>query len=215
VKIAYLRPATRVEGPGARIAIWMQGCSIKCPSCFNPELWGQRGGVEYSPVELAAAVARMVECDSTIEGVTFLGGEPFDQPDELGQAAALIRGLGLSVMTFTGFYLRDLQALENPGVARFLEETDLLVDGPYIESLLDTSRPWLGSTNQAFHFLSNRYSQKDVEHQDSLEVTLQLDGLVTVNGWASTTDIDGLLESLTSEDELTKKSGSNSRLGLR
>jgi anaerobic ribonucleoside-triphosphate reductase activating protein len=183
----------------------MQGCSIKCPSCFNPELWGQRGGIEYSPAELAAAVAKMVEFDSTIEGVTFLGGEPFDQPDELGQAAALIRSLGLSVMTFTGFYLRDLQALENPGVARFLQETDLLVDGPYIESLLDTSRPWLGSTNQNFHFLSNRYSQKDVEYRDSIEVTVKRDGLVTLNGWASTTDIDGLLESLTIEDEFTKK----------
>jgi len=200
-----------VEGPGARIAIWMQGCSIKCPSCFNPELWGQKGGIEYSPADLAAAVAKMVEFDSSIEGVTFLGGEPFDQPDELGEAAALIRCLGLSVMTFTGFYLRDLQALENPGVAKFLEETDLLVDGPYIESLIDKSRPWLGSTNQAFHFLSNRYSQKDVEYRDSIELTVKRDGLVTLNGWASSIDIDKLLESLTGEDEFTKKSGSNSR----
>jgi len=196
VKIAYIKPATHVEGPGSRIAIWTQGCSIKCASCFNPELWGQRGGVEYSPVELAAAVARMVECDSTIEGVTFLGGEPFDQPDELGQAAALIRSLGLSVMTFTGFYLGDLLAKNEDGIRLLLAETDLLVDGPFIAHMLDKTRPWLGSSNQSFYFLTNRYSLEDLNRSDSIEVTVKPDGQVTINGWAPKEAIEDLLINL-------------------
>jgi anaerobic ribonucleoside-triphosphate reductase activating protein len=204
LRIAYLRPATRAEGPGSRIAIWTQGCSIKCPSCFNPELWSVRGGSEYSPSELAEVVSSMVELDSEIEGVTFLGGEPFDQPGELGLAAGLIRRLGLSVMTFTGFYLKDLEDSDDAGVAKLLAETDLLVDGPFLQDLLDQSRPWLGSSNQSFHFLSDRYSAKDVEFRDALEISIKTDGSVSLNGWAPTSRIEELLEILTPETELVK-----------
>lgn len=193
-----------MEGPGSRVAIWTQGCSIKCPSCFNPELWSQRGGSEYSPDELALAVASMVELDPEIEGVTFLGGEPFDQSEELGEAAGLIRSLGLSVMTFTGFYLRELKELKDLGVERFLAETDLLVDGPYIDALLDKSRPWLGSSNQNFHFISDRYSPMNVQCQDSLEITVRPDGSVSLNGWAPTIEIDSLIGSFTSGSDFTK-----------
>jgi len=148
----------------------------------------------------------MVEVDQDIEGVTFLGGEPFDQPGELGLAAELIRKLGLSVMTFTGFYLTDLEVSEDAGVAKLLAETDLLVDGPFIQDLLDQSRPWLGSSNQNFHFLTNRYSMKDVQFEDSLEITVKPDGSVSLNGWAPSNEIEELLGALTFQTELAKNS---------
>jgi anaerobic ribonucleoside-triphosphate reductase activating protein len=183
LRIAYLRPATRAEGPGSRIAIWTQGCSIKCPSCFNPELWSVRGGSEYSPSELVEVVSSMVELDPDIEGVTFLG---------------------LSVMTFTGFYLKDLEVSDDAGVAKLLAETDLLVDGPFVQDLLDQSRPWLGSGNQNFHFLSDRYSAKDVKFRDALEICIKTDGSVSLNGWAPTSQIEELMEILIPETELVK-----------
>jgi anaerobic ribonucleoside-triphosphate reductase activating protein len=146
----------------------------------------------------------MVELDPDIEGVTFLGGEPFDQPGELGLAAGLIRGLGLSVMTFTGFYLKDLEVSDDAGVAKLLAETDLLVDGPFVQDLLDQSRPWLGSGNQNFHFLSDRYSAKDVKFRDALEICIKTDGSVSLNGWAPTSQIEELMEILIPETELVK-----------
>jgi anaerobic ribonucleoside-triphosphate reductase activating protein len=147
----------------------------------------------------------MIDLDPDIEGVTFLGGEPFDQPGELGLAAGLIRRLGLSVMTFTGFYLKDLVVSNDAGVAKLLAETDLLVDGPFIQDLLDQSRPWLGSSNQNFHFLSDRYSAKDVKSEDFLEITVKADGSVALNGWAPSNEIEELLGSLTYQTDLQKR----------
>lgn len=154
----------------------------------------------------------MVELDPKIEGVTFLGGEPFDQPGELGLAAELIRRLGLSVMTFTGFYLKDLEVSDDAGVAKLIAETDLLVDGPFIEHLLDKGRPWLGSTNQSFHFLTSRYSLEDLNRTDSIEITVTPDGQMIVNGWASKEAIDDLLTNLSRDDEIATQKSHSRRL---
>jgi hypothetical protein len=65
--------------------------------------------------------------------------------------------------------------------------TDLLLDGPYVRDLTDTSRPWLGSSNQRYHFLTPRYRHLEVELGDipnRLEIRLQPDGKVFINGMA-------------------------------
>ena len=71
---------TAAEGPGLRCAVWTQGCSVRCPGCFNPQTWTTRGGTLLPWPEL---VSRVLAIDG-IEGVTLLGGEPFDQPAPLG-----------------------------------------------------------------------------------------------------------------------------------
>jgi len=44
VRVARFIARTGAEGPGTRSALWVQGCTIRCPGCFNPHLWGARGG---------------------------------------------------------------------------------------------------------------------------------------------------------------------------
>jgi anaerobic ribonucleoside-triphosphate reductase activating protein len=122
-----------------------------------------------------------------IEGITFLGGEPFDQAAALAALARNIRAQRLSVMTFTGYQLEMLTSGRRQAWIDLLAATDLLVDGPYDARCPDLVRPWVGSTNQRFHFLTNRYADLAArlnEVPDRLEVRLSSDGTVFINGMA-------------------------------
>ena len=187
---------TRAEGPGPRAALWVQGCSIRCPGCFNPTTWNPRAGEETTVEEVAR---RLLARAHDIQGITLLGGEPFDQAAPLAELAKVARGRGLSVMTFTGHRLEDLRDARFPPWEALLAATDLLVDGPYDATQPDHTRPWVGSVNQRFHALSNRYADiQDILDvtPDRLEVRLSRDGRVEFNGMATADQLDSLLAEL-------------------
>lgn len=134
-------------------------------------------------------VASVLFSDSEIRGITFLGGEPFDQALGVGAVADEAKSRGLDVMTFTGFTLARLRARAQSdiGVARLLASTDLLVDGPFLQGHLDWRRPWLGSSNQRFIPMTSRGQEMlpSDEDTDQVEITVHKDGSVQVNGWLS------------------------------
>jgi anaerobic ribonucleoside-triphosphate reductase activating protein len=181
---------TSAEGPGWRYALWLQGCSIRCPGCCNPHLFDPRGGASV-PV---SALLREVADTEDIEGVTLLGGEPFEQAAALAGFAEAVCALGLSVMVFSGHTLDRLagEAAVDPAVARLLAATDVLVDGPFDAARPDVDRRWAGSTNQRFHYLTPRYTSgierpAPGEPLRVVEVRLAPDGRVSANGWPAFT----------------------------
>ncbi|SBT52553.1 4Fe-4S single cluster domain-containing protein [Micromonospora auratinigra] len=194
VRVARFLPATRAEGPGERTAVWVQGCAVRCPGCFNPQLWTFRGGTATAPADLV----RQVLAAGT-EGLTLLGGEPFDQAAALAEVAAGVRRAGRSVMTFTGYTRDGLRRAVEAGrndVARLLAETDLLVAGPFRADLVDPTRPWVGSTNQEFVLLNDRFPDLLAGLHgtpDRLEVVVDPAGRVEINGWAELDALDELL----------------------
>jgi anaerobic ribonucleoside-triphosphate reductase activating protein len=123
-----------------------------------------------------------------IEGVTLLGGEPFDQADGLGSFARGVRDLGLSVVAFTGYTLDELRSRRDPATHDLLAAVDLLVDGRYDATRPEAERLWVGSRNQRFHYLTPRYTAA-VERpgpEDPLrtvEVRVGADGRLSANGW--------------------------------
>lgn len=185
LNLAACLDCTEVEGPGKRFAVWLQGCSIRCRGCCNPQMldFVPRRIVESHELLdwIGASHAR-----HDLEGVTFLGGEPMLQARGLSEVAIGCRELGLSVMIFTGFRLEHLRNGSMAGVSELLEATDLLIDGPYIESRRSTGRNWAGSSNQRFHYLTSRYPQS-VENCPSfshgIEIRMASDGRTTINGW--------------------------------
>ncbi|WP_203580907.1 4Fe-4S single cluster domain-containing protein [Microbacterium hibisci] len=196
-------PATEAEGPGPRAAVWLQGCAVHCPECFNPQLWAERGG---RVTDVAGTAAEWVAqaAAAGVEGLTLLGGEPFDQAGAAASVARAFREAGLGVMTFTGYPLDRLEGWVAAGrddIAALLEATDLLCDGPYLRDLPDARRPWVGSRNQGIRALSDRYAD-DVRRiaasggDDRLEVRIDRDGVVAVNGWATDAALAALLEDL-------------------
>ncbi|MDX1286238.1 MAG: 4Fe-4S cluster-binding domain-containing protein, partial [Draconibacterium sp.] len=116
-----------------------------------------------------------------LEGVTFLGGEPMLQAQGLAFVAQGAQSLGLSVMVFSGYTLKELEELCLPGTDRLLKYTDVLVDGPYDSDLPDNSRRWAGSLNQKFNYLTGRYDmsiESSGKVERNLEVRLRADGSV-------------------------------------
>lgn len=117
--------------------------------------------------------------------MTFLGGEPFEQAIQLSEIAQRAKSLGLSVITFTGYTMEELKKTWKPGASSLLEYTDLLIDGPYKEELRDFSRPWVGSLNQRYIFLSKRYSKEQTENErNHMEIRIDKGGNITINGMA-------------------------------
>jgi anaerobic ribonucleoside-triphosphate reductase activating protein len=185
LRIGALVERTPCEGPGERFALWVQGCRIRCAGCCNPQLFAARGGRRVTTEALAERVcARAAE----LEGVTFLGGEPFDQAAPLAELARAARAAGLSVMTFTGYALEELRARGDLGISQLLAATDLLVDGAYDRDRPETRRRWVGSTNQRFHFLTERYAPgielaRPGESFREVGVEIAPDGTVRAHGW--------------------------------
>lgn len=175
---------TRVEGPGERACIWVQGCSIRCVGCAVPWTWPQSAGEEHCVAALCVAIC----AEPGLEGITFLGGEPFDQAEAVAAIARYVRRRGMGVVTFSGYTKDRLSSGERPGWLELLAETDLLVDGPYEQAQHDLSRPWVGSANQRYHFLTDRYSYSDVRsdrHHNKVEIRIRRDGVVRLNGMLS------------------------------
>jgi len=195
LRIHRFLPFTRAEGPGNRSCLWVQGCSIHCPGCAVPWTWDAKAGQAVQVDELAAQILQQPE----VEGVTFLGGEPFDQAAALAELGQQIKAAGLSVMTFTGNTLEQLREADRADWQALLNVTDLLVDGPFQVEHLDLSRPWVGSSNQRYYFLSDRYRHLATELDqipNRLEVRLQPDGQVLINGMATAADLEALLVNL-------------------
>lgn len=146
LNLASWIPCTEVEGPGKRAALWVQGCDKRCIGCCNP---GYLKIVERDILSAETMIERLLAAHAEwdLEGVTFLGGEPFLQAQGLAVVAEALSRAGLSVMTFTGYTLEELNDLSLPGTRGLLAWTDVLVDGPYEALNPDRSRNWVGSTN--------------------------------------------------------------------
>jgi len=138
-------------------------------------------------VEVEDLAARIIESPE-IEGVTFLGGEPFEQAEPLARLAERVREVGLSVMAFSGYTYEVLRVSSRHDWRRLLGATDLLVDGPYDRTCPDSARPWVGSKNQRFRVLTPRYrhlANRLGVVSDRVEVRIGSDGHVFVNGMCS------------------------------
>jgi len=140
-------------GPGRRVAIWLRGCGRCCPGCISPELW-EPG--EATPLEEIAAVLAPLLPEA--DGLTVSGGEPFAQAEALAALIDLLRRQAdMEVLVYTGFLLEELAA-QGGKTAALLEKIDILIDGPFMESMPNTLR-WRGSDNQRVHLLTARAQQ--------------------------------------------------------
>lgn len=174
----YLKTTT-VEGPGKRFCLWVQGCSRHCKGCGAKSTWSH----EKNKIMSVDEIFSIIKQQKDIEGVTFLGGEPFEQAKALSILAKKIKESGLSVVTFTGFTIEELKSSKNEDYQALLNNTDLLIDGHFEESKFDITRPWVGSSNQRYLFLTERYNIDDIKKsRNKIEVRIDKNGFIFVNG---------------------------------
>jgi anaerobic ribonucleoside-triphosphate reductase activating protein len=171
------------NGPGERFVIWVQGCPLACPGCWNPDTWS----FARRDVRDVETLFDEVLGVTGIEGVTFTGGEPFAQARALADLAARVQGAGLSVVVFSGYELHELDGTDE---RRLLGHIDLLVAGRYLQDEREEGLPLRGSRNQRLHFLSDRYGPDNLTDSPAVEVHLGPDGSITVTGFPSSTLLD-------------------------
>lgn len=160
LNIAAFCSETYALGPGARAAVWVQGCIFHCPGCIAPDWIPQKKAILIKPDDLANKVTE----NPRISGVTLSGGEP------MLQAALLYEFLihckskrDLDVILFTGFqYEVLLQKDEQTGIPQLLSLTDVLIDGPYVQAK-NNGVGLRGSSNQRILYLTNRLKNQKLE----------------------------------------------------
>ena len=164
---------SRANGPGARFVIWLQGCTLGCPGCFNPSTHALGGDVR-DPDELIRAAQA-----AGVEGITLSGGEPLQQPEAALALLCGARAAGLSTLVFSGYTIDEIRA--QPLGPRVLDELDVLIDGRY-EAPARLATGLRGSANQRIHCLTARYSIEDVEATPVAEIRIARDGSAVLTG---------------------------------
>lgn len=140
LRVLDIVAGTSVDGPGLRTSIYFAGCSHHCHGCHNPQSWDFHGGKDMTVDEIVDIVER------NGFNVTFSGGDPLYQAENLLELAKELKGRGYTLWCYTGFLYEDIVGDEK--IAPILQQLDVLVDGPFIESLRDIGLIFRGSSNQ-------------------------------------------------------------------
>jgi anaerobic ribonucleoside-triphosphate reductase activating protein len=151
ISVSRIHYPVTALGPGKRLGVWFQGCSLACPGCMSRDTWDPTGGTGMTVGELAGVWEQAIADGA--DGLTVSGGEPFDQPSELAaflaEAAARRGAADLDLLVYTGYEFAD--AVTRAPAAP--ELADALITGRY-----DVTRPtrliWRGSGNQVLHLLT-------------------------------------------------------------
>ena len=150
-----ITPKVKTLGPGLRIGLWVQGCTLGCPGCISPELH-HRNPKGALPAE--SIYDRLVQLAPSHDGLTVSGGEPFEQVEALGELLARIRAkTSLDILVYSGFRLEEIEQIGSDAL-RMLSFIDVLIDGRYRRDL-PTNLIWRGSSNQRMHLLTQRGQQ--------------------------------------------------------
>lgn len=177
LRLHHFEPASRVNGPGIRAVIWVQGCALGCPGCFNPETHPTAGGERVAVDQL---FDRILAVAPGLDGLTISGGEPLHQYPALTHLLEKVHTqTNLSILVFTGYTWDELQQF--PGIDAFLANVDVLIAGRY-DASKRAAVGLIGSSNKVVHFLSNRYTQKDLDQVPQAEIILTPDGEVRLSG---------------------------------
>lgn len=178
-----LRSST-ANGPGDRFVVWVQGCSRRCPGCFNPVAQPFPGtGYDITVPQIMNGIP------DAVEGITISGGEPFEQPEELLRLVRAARDRKLSVLIYTGYTYEELMnsfsGIKRDLMHDVLKHTNYLIDGPYVRENPSRNK-WAGSGNQRFLLLSEGIVVADLtEKPDNWiigELIINKKGTVTTTG---------------------------------
>src|ERR1700693_2754975 len=186
-------PASRVNGPGLRCVVFVQGCTLDCPSCWN-KLSHSFHGTEFA---VEAIQAELVNCyrQYSFDGVTFSGGEPMQQAEDLAKLAEGLRSAlpTLSFGMFTGYSEKELETgryFTRHGADQHRRRTlwrsirdqlDFAVMGRY-NRLQPSHAPMRTSANQVLRLFSSRYSESEFGER-TVEITIAADGLTRTTGF--------------------------------
>jgi len=176
------RSISGVNGPGDRAVIWVQGCPFHCPDCFNADLQPFAGGREVSIDEVFGWIVEE-HGRAPLDGITFSGGEPMAQAEVLASLARMIHAEGMNVVTFTGYdWPLLVYVLSGHPMHDLLDETDLLIAGPYIQEERLKGSDMRGSGNQEIVYLTDRIAPRE-KASTQAEIIVDENGQISLTGY--------------------------------
>jgi anaerobic ribonucleoside-triphosphate reductase activating protein len=175
-------------GPGRRVGIWVQGCSIRCAGCISSDTWAKRAPDATVDELLARLRPWLQQCD----GVTITGGEPFEQSVPLERLLRGVRQItATDILVYSGMRLEQL--LDEPCVKSGL--IDCLISEPFERSAPQTMY-LMGSDNQRMTYLTplgskvfGPLNRQAGEADRRLDVMFDDDGAVWIAGIPSRGDM--------------------------
>lgn len=156
------------DGEGCRVTLFVSGCTNCCKDCFQRETWDFHYGQPYTK----ETEDNLIEClkDENIQGLTLLGGEPFE-PENQKELIHLLRRVRKElphkdIWSYTGFVLdRDLlegQRKHTDVTYEMLSYIDVLVDGPFIAEKKNLALYFRGSENQRVIDMKRTREEKSI-----------------------------------------------------
>ena len=181
VAISRLHFPVTTLGPGRRLGIWFQGCSIQCRGCISIDTWDKTRGL----TTIDSIIDIMKDWIPLTDGFTISGGEPFDQPDALFVLLQELRRRSTGdILVFTGYSYEAVRPL----IEKATGLIDALISDPF-ELKAPQSLALRGSDNQRLHFLTplgrTRFAQfeRPLQHDDQrLDIMFDDDGGVWFAG---------------------------------
>ena len=127
MNISSLELSIDINGPGRRLCIWLQGCSLSCEGCFNPHTHAVNDCLLLTPTQLVEHIVAF-EKEERIRGITLTGGEPLQQPE---QVLALLNQMptNLDILLFTGYTVKEI--LADPIKSAIVRRCDASLCGRY------------------------------------------------------------------------------------
>ncbi|MDS1029599.1 anaerobic ribonucleoside-triphosphate reductase activating protein [Bacillota bacterium LX-D] len=156
IRYADIVSSSVVDGLGIRAVAYLQGCSINCPGCHNPQLQKHDGGSEVTEEEFAALL--LSKLTPIHKGITFSGGEPTEQAEALFKVISLLKAKqpNIDIWLFSGHTFEEIKHLP------VLKLVDYLVDGPFLLQKRNLNLTFRGSENQRIIDVQKSLVQKEI-----------------------------------------------------
>ena len=151
-------------GPGDRLVIWTVGCSKHCYMCANPELWDKDPCKEIDIDTLVDSIEKYIG-NRILDGITFTGGDPMEQFDELYRFLRIARNWTNDILVYTGYTLDEIK--KKIGEEQFISFQGLcsvLIDGRYVDALNDDNYTLRGSKNQKIYYFDSTLQDKYIKY---------------------------------------------------
>lgn len=168
-------------GPGKRLGIWFQGCSLRCEGCISVDTWAT--AKTLIPIDqLMMALSSYLPL---VDGITISGGEPFDQFDALLAIVVQLRKkTEVDILLYTGYSIEDIP----DQLQKIKPYIDVLISDPFQRQTSQTLR-LRGSDNQRLHCFTSQAKEKYAYYQqvvttndNVLDVMFDAEGVVWFAG---------------------------------
>lgn len=156
------------NGDGLRVVLWLAGCEHHCPGCQNPITWDPDDGLEFDDTAKKEIFDQLDK--DYISGITFSGGDPL-HPANINGVLELIEEIkqkypDKTIWLYTGYTWEQLFDSNNKPYSKrgeVVQNVDVIVDGMFVQNLLDVNYPWAGSRNQRVILV-----QKTIKNPDKI-----------------------------------------------